>query len=305
VSAVLVIPFGPALYLLAPGEERPHAFRLSTAVPHPRPGANLSPDGVPAPLADALAKLPPGVEVHAGGPPVLRALALRTGRRILPASLSEWRRVRRSLPRMAAATERVYLREVASSDLARALRSPEEVLITLTREEERLERAVGREQRAAEAMITVPGSPLVDYVSRWASTRAGLERHHHALVETMEGAARELVPNLATIVGPRVAARMVAAAGGVAPLGRMSGARIQLLGSRRRPSPERGPRFGVIFRAERMGDVPVDRRGAYARSLASLAAIAVRADATTRATIAPILVRRRDRRIDDLRRRSR
>ncbi|MGA8711381.1 MAG: C/D box methylation guide ribonucleoprotein complex aNOP56 subunit, partial [Thermoplasmata archaeon] len=78
-----------------------------------------------------------------------------------------------------------------------------------------------------------------------------------------------------------------------------------LLGSRRRPSPERGPRFGIIFRADRLGDVPIGRRGAYARSLAALAAIAIRADAHTHRNISVDLVARRDRRIESLRRRRR
>ncbi|MGP8077781.1 MAG: hypothetical protein ACLQD8_01105 [Thermoplasmata archaeon] len=304
-SAALVIPFGPALYLFPPGSDRPVVHRPPVGREPPRPGAGLAPETVPASLAGAVAELPADVEVHAAGPELVRALALRTGRRVAPATVVEWRRGRRLLPRPEPSAERAYLREIATSSLARALRAPEEVLVTLAREEERLERAVGREQRAAEAMLTVPGSPLVEYSARWASARGTLEHHHRALVETVENAAREVVPNLSAVVGARVAARLVAAAGGVAPLGRMRAPRLQLLGSRRRPSPDRGPRFGVIFRAERMGDVPVERRGAYARSLAALAAIAVRADATTRAPIAPGLTRRRDRRIEELRRRSR
>jgi RNA processing factor Prp31 len=52
-----------------------------------------------------------------------------------------------------------------------------------------------------------------------------------------------------------------------------------------------------------MADVPAGRRGAYARSLGALAAIAVRADATTRSAISKGLVARRDRRIEQLRKR--
>jgi len=98
---------------------------------------------------------------------------------------------------------------------------------------------------------------------------------------------------------------LLAAAGSVTALSRMNASRIQLLGSRRRPSPERGPRYGVLFRGVRMNDLPLARRGAYARSLASLAAIAIRADATTHAPVAEKLVARRDRRVEALRRRDR
>jgi hypothetical protein len=305
VSAALVIPFGPVLYLFAPGSDRPSAHRLPAGRGPQRPSADLRPDAVPTSLLEAIDRLAAGTELRAATPALLRALAVRTARTVVPLGAGEWRTARHDLPPGAPGAEREYLRTLARSDLTRALRSPEELLITLAREEERLERTVGREQRAAEAMLAVPDSPLVAYAERWSETRALLEEHHRALEATVEEAARTVVPNLAAVVGARVAARLVAAAGGVAPLGRMRAARLQLLGSRRRPSPERGPRFGVIFRAERMADVPLERRAAFARSLAAMAAIAVRADASTRRAIAPALLRRRDRRVEELSRRGR
>ncbi|MFY9717234.1 MAG: hypothetical protein WAK40_04800 [Thermoplasmata archaeon] len=304
-SAALVIPFGPVLYLFPPGGDVPSVHRLAAGRGPQRPSVDLRPDAVPASLLQAIERLSAGTELQAATPALLRALSVRSSRTVVPIGAAEWRRARHDLPLGDPAAEREYLRTLARSDLTRALRSPEELLITLAREEERLERTVGREQRAAEAMLTVPDSPLVAYSERWAETRALLEEHHRALEQTVEEAARTVVPNLAAVVGARVAARLVAAAGGVAPLGRMRAARLQLLGSRRRPSPERGPRFGVIFRAERMADVPLERRAAYARSLAAIAAIAVRADASTRRAIAPTLLRRRDRRIEELSRRGR
>ena len=137
------------------------------------------------------------------------------------------------------------------------------------------------------------------------AARAALARHHAGLVDLLERTARDVAPNLAEVVGERIAARLIAAAGSVTALSRMNASRIQLLGSRRRPSPERGPRYGILYRGVRMNDLPIACRGAYARSLASLAAVAVRADATTHAPIAAKLVARRDRRVEDLRRRAR
>ncbi|HTP53379.1 MAG TPA: hypothetical protein VML94_00205 [Thermoplasmata archaeon] len=304
-SAALVIPFGPVLYLVPPTSDRPSAHRLSVGRGPLRPAIDLRPDAVPSSLLEAIDRLPDGTELRAATPALVRALSVRTSRTVGPSGTAEWRDARHRLPPGDVGSEREYLRDLAEAELTRALRSPEELLITLAREEERLERTVGRERRAAEAMLAVPDSPLVSYAERWAETRGVLEEHYRALGQTLEDAARSAVPNLAAVVGARVAARLVAAAGGVAPLGRMRAARLQLLGSRRRPSPERGPRFGVIFRAERMNDVPLERRAAYARSLAALAAIAVRADATTRRAISPALVRRRDRRIEELARRGR
>jgi len=305
VNATLVIPFGRTVYLFTAGSERPTGFRLPDRRGPARAAAIASAEELPGALVDALDRLRAAEELHVAGEALARTLAGRTGRRVVPPTLDEWRLGRRALPPIPLPEERAYVRSVAAEALGSALRAPEEVLITLAREEERLERAVGREQRASEAMLEVPDSPLVEYLGRWAVTRAALERHHRALVETLESTARSVAPNLAAVVGPRVAARLIAAAGGLGPLGRTRGARLQLLGSRRRPSADRGPRFGVIYRAERMTDVPADRRGAYARSLAALASIAARADATTRSSIAPLLLRRRDRRVEQLRGRRR
>ncbi len=242
--------------------------------------------------------LPP---THAGSRVSPAGRAARSG----SASLTELRSARAEVARREAPEDRAFLLAVAHQELERSLASPEEVLISLAREEERVERALGREERAADAFVTVQGTLLEEYQPAWAGARASLARHHASLVSLLERAAQEVAPNLAVIVGERVAGRLVAAAGSVTALARMSGSRIQLLGSRRRPSPERGPRYGVIYRAVRMNDLPIARRGAYARSLAALAAIAARADATTHAEVATGLLARRDRRVEALRRRTR
>lgn len=189
--------------------------------------------------------------------------------------------------------------------LAARLSSPEEALISLAREEERTERAVEREGSAARSFVTGASEPLRLHAERWRRYRTSAEEHHRELRAQLEETARSLAPNLAQVVGPLVAARLLARAGGLEALGRMSASRVQLLGSRRRPSGGHGPRFGVLFRAEGMEEVPPDRRGAYARSLAALAVIAARADGSSRRRISPALRLRREQRIRALSRRPR
>lgn len=235
--------------------------------------------------------------------PVLSEALVRIGTDLPPPSLATVRAVRESAPSPAPAEERAFALALARLSLEEALRSPEEMLISLAREEERVERAIRREGGAAEQFLVAPDSPVSEYLGEWASFRERFAEHHAHLVERLERAAEEVAPNLSAVVGPRVAARLIAYASGLPALARMPSSRLQLLGSRRRPSPTRGPRFGLLFRAARMADVPADRQGAYARSLAALAAIAARADATTHARIATPLAARRDRRIERLRRR--
>jgi hypothetical protein len=189
----------------------------------------------------------------------------------------------------------------ARDELAAQLATPEETLIALAREEERVERAGRRERSASEHWVAPDTGPLAEYAAEWAVHRAGIERHHRALLDRLEEAARRTVPNLTAVVGPRTAARLVAAAGGLPALARMPASRVQLLGTRLRPSGDRGPRYGLIAPTIHEAELPPARWGAYARSLAAIAAIAARADATTRAPIAGPLVARRDRRARALR----
>ena len=256
-------------------------------------------DGLPVALRRAVASDPPSACLD----PDLAAALRRIGVGLAELPLARARALREAIPPPAPAEERELALALAHAALEEALRSPEETLISLAREEERVERALRREGGAAEQFLTAPGSSLEAYVAEWGKFRERFEEHHARLLARLERAAEEVVPNLSAVVGPRVAARLVAQAPGLSALARMSAARLQLLGARRRPSTSRGPRFGLLFRAERMTDVPADRAGALARSVAALAVIAARADATTHAALGPLLVGRRDRRIERLRRR--
>ena len=268
------------------------------------PAAPGAPDGLSDEVVAALRGPPAPPALAAASRALASALAGRLGRAVEVAPLPRLREARARVPGVEAGRERAYLLALAHRRLEEALRAPEEILITLAREEERLERALGREARAAEAFLALEGSPLAEYSAAWAEVRATLTRHHAELEGAVGRLGRAVAPNLAALVGDRVAARLVAQAGGLQPLARMRAPRLQLLGTRRRPSAEHGPRYGLLYRAARMTDVPPARRGAYARSLAALAAIAVRADATTRRDVTGVLVPRRDRRVEALRRRA-
>jgi hypothetical protein len=297
VGATLVVARGRSWYVL------PDRGPIRAFEPGPGNGADAAP-AVPRALVEALAGPGRSTPVVAGGVALAEALTRTLHRPVARADAAMWHRALERLPTPEPDAERRYTLERARADLEAALRSPEEVLVTLAREEERLERALGREERASEAFVALTGTVLAEYADRWRRSRGSLAEHHRDLLVRLEGEARRTVPNLSAVVGARTAARLVAAAGGATPLARVSASRLQLLGSRRRPSAERGPRFGAIVLAEGSERVPADRRGAYARSLAALAAIAVRADVLTHGDVAPELVRRREARAARLRRRG-
>ena len=184
------------------------------------------------------------------------------------------------------------------------MRAPEAALSALAREEERVRRVLRRETNAADSWVS-EGTPVLSEYARVSSgTREQLVRHLRELTTALEAQARKVAPNLSAVVGPVVAAHLVAAAGGLEALSRMDASRIQLLGARRRFGPGRTPRFGILYHTEGMSRVPPDRAGALARSAAALAAIAARADATSGRSISVELVRRRDRRIAQLKGRA-
>jgi len=304
VRPTLVVGNGPLLFILGPGERAiAGPFPIDPDLRRAAVRFNeLGRDDLPAELVASIDPARAEETVLAAPARIARALEERLHRPVGEPNIDELRTARAAVPLLDASTERRFFLALGRVRLEEAMRSPEEVLITLAREEDRVERSVGREARAAESFVRVPGSPLDHHLDTWTRARDALGDLEDALRHSLESQAKLLVPNLSAVVGPRTAARLVATAGGVRPLARMPSARLQLLGSRRRPSPERGPRFGVLYRADRMADVPIGRRGAYARSLAALAAIAVRVDATTRRDLSAALVSRRDRRVDELRR---
>ncbi len=298
--ATLVVAREPSVFLVSPDgrcHELPLAPETLPAGRSDRPRALLPPG-----LAAELQALPASEAIVACGETLGRLLDRQLARKVGRADGVAWHVALNALPAVEPSAERRRFLERAHREVEETLRSPEELLVSLAREEDRFERSVGREARAAEAFVAVPGTVLAEVAEAWRQARERLAEHHGQLVRRLELEARRTAPNLAAVVGPRTAARLVAAAGGLGSLARMSASRLQLLGSRRRPSPDRGPRYGLLFRADGMDELPLDRRGAFARSLAALAVVAARADAYTHAEVASRLVRRRDARHDQLRR---
>ncbi len=288
-DAARLLPRLDTIYLLAPGA-RPRAFPRSPRATE-----------LPSALLEAVRALPTTTPLQAADRTLAAALASALGQRVALESPAGWREDLRSLPSVPGENERAWILGRARTDLEAALRAPGELLASLAREEERIERTVGREERAAEAFVAVPGTSLSAHAEAWQRTRALLAVEHAALRARLDTEARRVAPNLSALVGGRTAARLIAAAGGLPPLARMPGARLQLLGARRRPSAGRGPRHGLLYLADRAEEVPADRRGAFARSVAALAVIAARADAWTHADLSGRLVARRDARVRALR----
>lgn len=294
-SAAVLVRGGPTLYRVSPTDGPVASLALGEDLAQVASGVA---EGYAPPVADRVIRWARAAPVGAATPdPAIRRLLAASGTDLATTTSTDLRRTLARLPAPTLPEERAWFLALARARLATALASEEETLVALAREEERVERAVGRETGALEQLLAGPTGALAEYRDDLAAKAVRLEADLAALRGRLEVVARRAVPNLSAVVGPRIAGRLVAAAGGRAALARLSASRVQLLGARRRPRGGHGPRYGLLYRAARMPDVAPERQGRYARSLAALAVIAARADEFTRRDLAAELTARRDRRI--------
>lgn len=122
------------------------------------------------------------------------------------------------------------------------------------------------------------------------------------LAKEVSARANQVMPNTSALIGGLVAARLMAAAGGLLLLSRMPASAIQVLGAKtalfahlRTRSPS--PKHGIIFQHRRVHNAPKDRRGKVARALAGKLAIAARLD-YYRGVAVPAFLERAQERID-------
>ena len=103
------------------------------------------------------------------------------------------------------------------------------------------------------------------------------------LEEYVRNVVEEEMPNLGTVLGPLLAARLVSLAGGLENLAKKPSSTIQVLGAEKalfRYLHGEGtpPKHGVLFQHNFVNTLPEDKRGKMARFIANKAAMAARLD---------------------------
>ncbi|HET6404556.1 MAG TPA: hypothetical protein VFH78_07905 [Candidatus Thermoplasmatota archaeon] len=121
---------------------------------------------------------------------------------------------------------------------------------------------------------------LARTASQLYSSRAELEKY-------VDGVMLEVAPNVAALLQPVLAARMLKQAGGLRRLATMPAGTIQTLGAekalfRHIKEGKRPPKHGFLMQHPLVHRAPRYHRGALARSLAAKVALAARADAFTK-----------------------
>lgn len=146
----------------------------------------------------------------------------------------------------------------------------------------------GRAARAAIEGTSRPGLGPADPGLLEARRQLG-ELYHavtearHALQEAVAASSPVRTPNLSALLGPELAARLIAQAGGLERLARLPSSTVQVLGAERAFFEHlRGhappPRHGLLFLHSAIQSAPRAERGKLARALAGKVSIAARLD---------------------------
>jgi len=117
----------------------------------------------------------------------------------------------------------------------------------------------------------------------WASLVRSLSQTQSELEGYVTRRMEQLAPNLSSVVGPLLAARLLSHTGSLERLGRIPASTMQLLGAEKAlfqfmMEGGRPPKHGVLFQHPMLHRAPPWQRGKIARALASAATLAARVD---------------------------
>lgn len=229
--------------------------------------------------------------------PLKKAVELRTdaGRilKILGLSIDDYRFF---TARVAAGLASARVKELAESsdlDIVIAMQAYDELVKMLNILQDRIliwvkerEPRLLEENRDAEKLVkrvASPDGPEPEYVRKMAELyletgdcRSTVEKHIGVLMD-------EAAPNLSTVVGPLLGARLISKTGSLSRLASLPASTIQILGAEKalfRAFRKKGrpPKHGIIFQHPWVHGSPRKIRGKAARLLASRIAVAARVD---------------------------
>jgi nucleolar protein 56 len=125
----------------------------------------------------------------------------------------------------------------------------------------------------------------------WASLARSVLAAQAGLEGYVSRRMEQLAPNLSSVVGPVLAARLLSHTGSIERLGRIPTSTMQLLGAEKAlfqfmMEGGRPPKHGVLFQHPLLHRAPPWQRGRIARALAAAASLAARVDSFGKRDIA-------------------
>lgn len=115
--------------------------------------------------------------------------------------------------------------------------------------------------------------------------------YREQLWDYLKSRMQAIAPNLSTLVGELVGARLIAHTGSLISLAKYPASTIQILGAekalfRALKTKKKTPKYGLIYHASLIGQAPTKGKGQISRVLAAKAALCARVDALAEATVA-------------------
>jgi nucleolar protein 56 len=128
----------------------------------------------------------------------------------------------------------------------------------------------------------------------FAGALAAVHQSWHALEARVAVLMEQVAPNVSSVVGPVLGARLIALSGGLTRLATWPSGTVQLLGAetalfRHLKEGTRSPKHGILFQHPTVHQAPPWQRGPTARALALAAATGAKADAFTKNDLRPFL----------------
>ncbi|HUR61711.1 MAG TPA: NOP5/NOP56 family protein [Candidatus Thermoplasmatota archaeon] len=128
----------------------------------------------------------------------------------------------------------------------------------------------------------------------FAGALSAVHQSWHALEARVAVLMEQVAPNVSSVVGPVLGARLIALSGGLSRLATWPSGTVQLLGAetalfRHLKEGTRSPKHGILFQHPTVHQAPPWQRGPTARALALAAATGAKADAFTKNDIRPFL----------------
>lgn len=129
----------------------------------------------------------------------------------------------------------------------------------------------------------------IDFMQQLCDQILDLTSYRTHLFEYLGNRMRNLSPNLTTLVGELIGARLLAHAGTLINLAKNPASTIQLIGAekalfRALKTRKSTPKYGLIYHAELVSSAPANCKGKMSRVLAAKAALAARVDALAEET---------------------
>merc|ERR1712232_242251 len=123
-----------------------------------------------------------------------------------------------------------------------------------------------------------------EFISALCDQVIELDNYRTSLGEYLKNRIKAVSPNLSTMVGEMISAKLIAKAGSLINLAKFPASTIQILGAEKAlfkamKSKQNTPKYGIIYQCKLISSITGKTKGKISRALAAKCALCVRYDA--------------------------